>query len=65
MIQRKPVAPNNRNGRMRKAFLQSLESQATPIKFPKANESPSIVIWNQAGRQTAEGFGGGNRVMKR
>lgn len=65
MIQRKPVAPNNRGGKMRQAFLQSLESQATPINYPKSYESPSIAIWNQAGRQIAGGFGGGNRIMKR
>lgn len=63
MLNRKPVAPNNRNGRMSE-FLLSLESQAYSVKYPKANEKPSIPSWKQAGRQNSEGFGGGYRVGK-
>jgi len=64
MIDRKPLAPNNRNGIMRGAFLSSLESVAASVKYPKSNESPSIRLWARRGRPTGEGFGGGNRVSK-
>ena len=64
MIPRKPLAPNNRNGIMRGAFLSSLESVASSIKYPKSNEQPSIRLWARRGRPNSEGFGGGNRVGK-
>ena len=64
MIARKPLAPNNRNGRMNAAFLQSLESGAAYIKYPKSSESPRIKVYGQPGRQNSEGFGGGNRVTR-
>lgn len=64
MLNRKPVAPNNRSGIMRAEFLSSLESQAISIKYPKSKEEPSIRLWARAGRQNSEGFGGGNRVTK-
>lgn len=64
MLPRKPVAPNNRHGRMAE-FLSSLESQVLPQARVKSNESPSIVIWKAAGKQVSEGaFGGGYRVTK-
>jgi hypothetical protein len=50
---------------MRAEFLASLESEAASIKYPKTkNDSPSIKVWPQAGRQNSEGFGGGNRVKR-
>lgn len=49
---------------MRGAFLESLESVATSVKYPKSNEAPSIRLWARRGRPTGEGFGGGNRVGK-
>lgn len=64
MLNRKPVAPNNRNGRMSE-FLSSLGPQAISVKYPKAIEKPSIKSWPRPGRQNSEGFGGGNRVTKR
>lgn len=65
MLNRKPVAPNNRNGIMRAEFLASLESQAFSIKYPKTkNDKPRTKSWPQAGRQNSEGFGGGNRVTR-
>lgn len=64
MINRKPLAPNNRNGSMRAAFLASLESEAITIKYPKSNERTSIFHYARAGRQNSEGFGGGNRVSR-
>lgn len=66
MIQRKPLAPNNRNGSMRSAFLASLESEAIPAPlFPKSKELPSIFAYARAGRQNSEGFGGGYRVKSK
>jgi hypothetical protein len=65
MLNRKPLAPNNRNGTMRGAFLASLESAASTVNYPKSREESSIVIWKTAGKQNSEGFGGGNRVKKR
>jgi hypothetical protein len=62
MLNRKPLAPNGRNGIMRGAFLASLESVASYSKFPKSKEEPSIRLWARRGRPTAEGFDGGNRV---
>lgn len=58
------MSPNNRNGRMSQ-FLSSLESQASPAKYPKTkNDSPSIKSYPRPGRQNSEGFGGGNRVTR-
>lgn len=46
-------------------FLSSLESQAVSVKYPKTkNDSPSIKVYPQAGRQNSEGFGGGYRVTR-
>lgn len=64
MTDRKPLAPNNRNGVMSAQFLDSLKSEAISVRYPKSNERPSIVTWKQAGRQNSEGFGGGYRVSK-
>lgn len=64
MLNRKPVAPNNRNGVMSTQFLESLKSQATSVRYPKTkNDSPTIKAYPQAGRQNSEGFGGGYRVQ--
>lgn len=65
MLERKPLAPNNRNGRMNSAFLQSLESGVTYVKYPKAREEARIKVYGSPGRPTSEGaFGGGNRVTR-
>jgi hypothetical protein len=65
MLNRKPLAPNNRNGSMRAAFLSSLESEGISVKYPKTkNDKPSMQVYARAGRQNSEGFGGGNRVTK-
>jgi hypothetical protein len=50
MTPRIPVAPNNRNGKMRSAFLSSLGSQNAKVSFPKSNERASIVKWGGNGR---------------
>ena len=63
-MQRRPVAPNNRQGSMWSQFLSSLESQVTSAKFPKAKESPRIKVYAQRGKQNSEGFGGGRVVGK-
>lgn len=66
MLNRKPVAPNNRNSEiMSRQFLDELESQAISVKYPKSVEKPSIAVWPQAGRQNSEGFGGGRIVGNR
>jgi hypothetical protein len=62
MINRKPLAPNNRNGVMRNAFLASLESVAFSGRHAKSNERPSIRLWARRGRSVDEGYGGGNRI---
>ena len=64
MLNRKPLAPNNRTGRMKKAFLASLKSEAVDIKYPKSKEKASIFNYARAGRQNSEGFGGGNRITR-
>lgn len=64
MMSRKRLAPNNRNGSMRAAFLESLQSEAAYIKYPKSNERQSIFHYARAGRQNSEGFGGGYRVKR-
>lgn len=63
MIPRRPLAPNNRQGRMSE-FLKTLESVAPAPYREKANEQPSVRIWARRGRQNSEGFGGGNRVTR-
>jgi hypothetical protein len=66
MLNRKPVAPNNRNSEiMSRQFFDELESQAISVKYPKTvNDEPSIKVYPEAGRQNSEGFGGGYRVTR-
>ena len=62
MLERKPLAPNNRtpNTLMR----EFAASGAFHIKYPKNGERQSIFSYARAGRQNSEGFGGGNRITK-
>ena len=57
MLERKPLAPNNR--RLTSAFSVS---RALNTKYPKNGERQSVFSYARAGRQNSEGFGGGNRV---
>jgi hypothetical protein len=50
MTPRIPVAPNNRNGKMRSAFMSTLGSQNAKVSFPKSDERGSIVKWGGNGR---------------
>lgn len=62
MVPRKPLTPNNRTT---KSLMREFQASGDlHVKFPKANEAPSIRIWARRGRQNSEGFGGGNRIMK-
>lgn len=62
MVPRKPLTPNNRTP---KSLMREFQASGDlHVKFPKANEAPSIRIWARRGRQNSEGFGGGNRIMK-
>ena len=60
MLNRKPLAPNNRTGD--KLMRDFRGSAALYIKYPKNGERQSIFTYARAGRQNSEGFGGGNRV---
>jgi hypothetical protein len=64
MTSRKYVAPDNRHGVMRSAFLASLDSEVAYIRYPKSNERASVFHYARAGRQNSEGFGGGYRVKR-
>lgn len=66
MLNRKPVAPNNRNSEvMSRQFFDELESQAVSVKYPKTkNDEPSILVHPRPGRQNSEGFGGGRIVTR-
>jgi hypothetical protein len=44
------------------AFLASLGSEVSYVRYPKSIEEPTTKSWPQAGRQNSEGFGGGYRV---
>ena len=59
MIERQPLAPNNRNGNSRVRAFKDSGVVNQPVK---SNEKPSIRLWARRGRPTGEGFGGGNRV---
>lgn len=65
MLNRRPLAPNNRHGVMGAQFLESLKSEAVRVNYPKSVERASVVNWPQPGRQNSEGFGGGYRITKR
>jgi len=56
-MKRKPVTINGRT------FVYP-EFRAVASSYPKAKEEPSVVTHKRAGRQTAEGFGGGRVVGK-
>jgi hypothetical protein len=62
MINRKPLAPNNRS--VPKLMSEFRQSEAFYIKYPKSKEEPSIRLWARRGRQNSEGFGGGRTVGK-
>ena len=61
MIHRKPLAPNNR----KKVTLGSEFTRAVKMYDKSPTNKPSVFAWARAGRQTAEGFGGGSRVNKK
>ena len=61
MLERKPLAPNNRS--IGKLMSEFRVSEDTYIQYPKSNGRLSIFSYARAGRQNSEGFGGGNRVM--
>ena len=60
MLDRKPLAPNNRTANKLKREFRT--SGAFHTKYPKNGERQSIFTYARAGRQNSEGFGGGNRV---
>jgi hypothetical protein len=64
MLQRTPLAPNNRNGIMRGAFLSSLESVALTNKPTISANSPTIKSSRGAGRPVDGSVGGSYRVKK-
>jgi hypothetical protein len=59
MLQRLPLATNNRRGSSLQREFSDSGVKHQPIK---SNEAPSIRTWARRGRPTGEGFGGGNRV---
>jgi hypothetical protein len=60
MIPRKPLAPNNRKPDTRKkVFVSSVK-----LHDKSPSNKASVFAWARAGRQTAEGFGGGYRIKK-
>ena len=62
MLNRKPLAPNNRKpSSVLRAFRSS---EALYVKYPKSKEEPSIRTWARRGRPNSEGFGGGRIVGK-
>jgi hypothetical protein len=62
MLDRKPLAPNNRTAN---SLIQEFRSsEVLYIKYPKSKEKPSIRLWARQGRQNSEGFGGGRVVGK-
>ena len=61
MIDRKPLAPNNRTP---KGLMRELASGAFNVTATKSNNRTSIFHWARAGRQNSEGFGGGRVVGK-
>lgn len=64
MLNRRPLAPNNRQGLM-KQFLAELGSEPVYINPEKSIERTSIFHYARPGRQVSEGaFGGGNRIRR-
>lgn len=63
MIARKPLAPNNRS--IGKLMSEFLVSEATYLRPIKTNGRQTAFSYARTGRQNSEGFGGGNRVMKK
>jgi hypothetical protein len=61
MIPRKPLAPNNRKA----VSLGSEFAKSVKMYDKSPTNKPSVFAWARAGRQTAEGFGGGNRVNRK
>lgn len=61
-MNRRPLAPNNRQGKLLSEFLLS---EAVSVQWPKSQEQASIKTYARPGRQNSEGFGGGNRVIKK
>lgn len=58
MIERKPLAPNNRKLVTPKSeFIKAAENKSPTNKS-------NIFAYIRPGKQTAEGFGGGNRITK-
>jgi hypothetical protein len=64
MINRKPLAPNNRNAS--KLMREFGVSEAFYIKYPKNGERQSIFTWARAGRAAQDdGASGGGRIVGR
>ena len=63
MLDRKPLAPNNRS--IGKLMSEFKVSEALHTRNYKSNEKASIVSHARAGRQNSEAFGGGYRVGRR
>lgn len=63
MLNRKPVAPNNRINRMSE-FRASLVSQAFSVNPTVSNSSPSIKSWARTGRPIDGSVGGSYRIKK-
>lgn len=62
MLNRKPLAPNNRS--VSSLMREFRQSEVFYIKYPKNGERQSVFSWARAGRQNSEGFGGGRIVGK-
>jgi hypothetical protein len=63
MFERQPLAPNNRS--IGKLMSEFSVSEAVYIRPIKTNGRQTAFSYARAGRQNSEGFGGGNRVMKK
>ena len=63
MLDRKPLAPNNRS--IGKLMSEFAVSEASYIRPRRTRERLTAFAYARAGRQNSEGFGGGNRVMKK
>lgn len=62
MIERKPLAPNNRS--VSKLKQEFAVSEVFHIRYPKNGERQSVFSYARAGRQNSEGFGGGRLIGK-
>jgi len=58
MLERKPLAPNNR----KPPKLGTEFTRAVKLYDKSPINKPSIRLWARSGRQNSEGFGGGNRI---